>query len=138
MARTKAVRRSGHNLSRRRFIEGVVAAGAASDLLSGGSAARAQQPGRIRGFDHVALPMQNTEPMLVFYRALGLQVTENAQACSVYVGDQMINFHRPLLWQRESFTLRASAAKPPCGRAAPGYPDPMDTTFPLAFERRAT
>ena len=34
---------------------------------------------------------------------------------SVYVGDQMINFHRPALWPREGFTLRAPAAVPPCG-----------------------
>jgi catechol 2,3-dioxygenase-like lactoylglutathione lyase family enzyme len=88
----------------------VVAAGAAR-----GSTALAQPPDRIRGFDHVALPMQNTEAMLAFYRGLGLQVDENAQVCSVYVGDQMINFHRPVLWQRDSFTLRAPAAKPPCG-----------------------
>jgi len=95
------------NSSRRRFLGGVVAAGA--------SGALAQPAGRIRGFDHVALPMQNTEAMLAFYRGLGLPVIENATACSVYVGDQMINFHRPATWQRESFTLRAPAAKPPCG-----------------------
>ena len=71
--------------------------------------------GGIKGFDHVALPMQNADAMLAFYRGLGLQVVEGAQACSVYVGDQMINFHRPVLWQRDSFTLRAPAAKPPCG-----------------------
>ena len=59
--------------------------------------------------------MQHTDAMLAFYRSLGLTVVENAQACSVYIGDQMINFHRPALWQRESFTLRAPAAKPPCG-----------------------
>jgi len=53
--------------------------------------------------------------MLAFYRGLGCQVTENATACSVSIGDQMINFHRPATWQRESFTLRAPAAKPPCG-----------------------
>ena len=75
----------------------------------------AQSSGRIRGFDHVALPMQNTESMVAFYRALGLQVTENQNFCSVYVGDQMINFHPPALWQRETFTLRAPAARPPCG-----------------------
>ena len=63
----------------------------------------------------MALPMQNTDAMLAFNRAIGLQVTENAQACSVYLGNQMINFHRPALWQRETFTLRAPAAKPPCG-----------------------
>src|SRR6185437_4520467 len=74
-----------------------------------------QNRGRIRGFDHVALPMQNTDAMLAFYRGLGLEVKESANACSVYVGDQMINFHRPALWQRETFTLKAPAAKPPCG-----------------------
>jgi extradiol dioxygenase family protein len=34
---------------------------------------------------------------------------------SVYVGHQMINLHRPSIWQRDDFTLRAPAAKPPCG-----------------------
>jgi catechol 2,3-dioxygenase-like lactoylglutathione lyase family enzyme len=77
--------------------------------------AAAQPAGRIRGFDHVALPMQNTEGMLAFYRSLGCDVTENAGACSIYFGDNMINFHRPATWQRESFTLRAPAARPPCG-----------------------
>ena len=94
-------------ISRRKFMGGVVAAG--------GTAALARQSGTIRGFDHVALPMQNTDAMLAFYRGLGLQVAENAQACSVYIGNQMINFHRPTAWQRETFTLRAPAAKPPCG-----------------------
>ncbi|HLK20609.1 MAG TPA: VOC family protein, partial [Bryobacteraceae bacterium] len=69
----------------------------------------------IRGFDHVALPMQNTEAMIAFYRGLGLEVRENPSICTVYIGEQMINFHRPALWQRESFTLRAPAANPPCG-----------------------
>ncbi len=90
--------------SRRGFL-----AGAAAGPLA------AQNRGRIRGFDHVALPMQNTETMLAFYRALGLEVRESTNACSVYVGDQMINFHRPALWQNGTFTLRAPAAKPPCG-----------------------
>jgi catechol 2,3-dioxygenase-like lactoylglutathione lyase family enzyme len=93
--------------SRRRFIRGVAAAGA--------SGALAQPAGSVRGFDHVALPMQNTDAMLAFYRGLGFQVVENPTACSVYFGDNMINFHRPATWQRESFTLRAPAAKPPCG-----------------------
>ena len=44
-----------------------------------------------------------------------MQVSENATACSVYAGSRMINFHRPATWQRETFTLRAPAAKPPCG-----------------------
>jgi catechol 2,3-dioxygenase-like lactoylglutathione lyase family enzyme len=99
------------NSSRRKFVKGLVAAGAAAD----GSIVGAPQPGSIKGFDHVALPMQNTEAMLAFYRSLGLQVSESANACSVYIGTQMINFHRPALWQNETFTLRARAARPPCG-----------------------
>jgi catechol 2,3-dioxygenase-like lactoylglutathione lyase family enzyme len=42
-------------------------------------------------------------------------MNETPTAVSVYVGDQMINFHRPALWQNATFTLRAPAAKPPCG-----------------------
>jgi len=96
--------------SRRKFVKGVMAAGAAANAV-----VLAQQPGSIKGFDHVALPMQNTEAMLAFYRGLGLEVSENANACSVYIGNQMINFHRPSHWQSETFSLRAPAAKPPCG-----------------------
>ncbi len=99
------------NSSRRKFVKGVVAAGAAAD----GAMLAAQQPGSIKGFDHVALPMQNTDAMMAFYRGLGLEVSESANACSVYIGSQMINFHRPEHWRSETFTLRAPAAKPPCG-----------------------
>ncbi len=94
--------------SRRGFIGRIAVAGAVTQV-------RGQPAGRVSGFDHVALPMQNTEAMLAFYRGLGFDVVENAVACSVYIGDNMINFHRPATWQRESFTLRAPAAKPPCG-----------------------
>ena len=59
--------------------------------------------------------MRNTEAVAAFYRSLGLQVTETPHLVQVYIGDQMINFHRPSVWQREGFTLRASAATPPCG-----------------------
>jgi len=93
--------------SRRKFVQAATAA-AASNLS-------AQQTGSVRGFDHVALPMQNTAAMLAFYRGLGFQVTENARSCSVYIGDQMINFHQPATWQNPTFTLRAPAARPPCG-----------------------
>lgn len=96
-------------LSRRKLM------GAAAGALAQSSTAPAQKPGSISGFDHIALPMQNTDAMLSFYRALGLKVSESQNGCSVYVGDQMINFHRPGLWQNASFTLRAPAAKAPCG-----------------------
>ena len=59
--------------------------------------------------------MQNTEAMLAFYRGLGCPVTEAANACSVYFGGNMINFHRPAFWRSATFTLRAPAAVPPCG-----------------------
>jgi len=90
----------------------MTAAGAA-----GGAGVGAQQTGAIRGFDHVALPMQNTDAIVAFYRALGLQTSERGTgAVSVFVGGgQMINFHRPTRWQDPAFTLRAPAAKPPCG-----------------------
>lgn len=98
------------SISRRRLIGSLAAMGA----LAGESRAAEQATG-IRGFDHVALPMQKTQEMLAFYRGLGLQVVENANACSVYVGNQMINFHRPAHWQDKTFTLRAPGAQPPCG-----------------------
>jgi catechol 2,3-dioxygenase-like lactoylglutathione lyase family enzyme len=96
--------------SRRAFMK-IIAAGA----VSGGRTARAQPDGRVSGFDHVALPMQNTEAMVAFYRRLGFEIRESANAVSVYIGTQMINFHRPALWQNPSFTLRAPGARPPCG-----------------------
>ena len=73
------------------------------------------QTGSIDGFDHVSLPMRDTDAMVAFYRSLGLKVAEHPHVVSVYAGDQMINLHRPETWQREDFTLRAPAAKPPCG-----------------------
>jgi catechol 2,3-dioxygenase-like lactoylglutathione lyase family enzyme len=99
------------NSSRRTFVKTIVtAAGTAV-----GSGAQAQQGRSVRGFDHVALPLQNTEAMVTFYRSLGFPMNETANAVSVYVGDQMINFHRPARWQDPAFTLRAPAARPPCG-----------------------
>jgi catechol 2,3-dioxygenase-like lactoylglutathione lyase family enzyme len=73
------------------------------------------QTGSIDGFDHVSLPMRDTDAMVAFYRSLGLDVAEHPHVVSVYVGHQMINFHRPETWQRDAFTLRAPAATPPCG-----------------------
>jgi catechol 2,3-dioxygenase-like lactoylglutathione lyase family enzyme len=69
----------------------------------------------IRGFDHVSLPMRDVAAMVSFYRSLGFDVAENPHVVSVYVGEQMINLHRPETWERAGFTLRAPAARPPCG-----------------------
>lgn len=72
-------------------------------------------PDRVAGIDHVSLPMQHADEMVAFYRALGFDVSEQRSIVSVHVGEQMINFHRPELWPRSAFTLRAPAATPPCG-----------------------
>jgi len=69
----------------------------------------------IAGIDHASLPMRDTDAMVAFYRGLGFDMRESAAAVSVYIGSQMINFHRPTRWQDPTFTLRAPAAKPPCG-----------------------
>jgi catechol 2,3-dioxygenase-like lactoylglutathione lyase family enzyme len=69
----------------------------------------------IAGIDHVSLPMQDTEAMVSFYKALGFDAVELGPVVSMYAGNQMINFHRPELWPREGFKLRAPAATPPCG-----------------------
>jgi catechol 2,3-dioxygenase-like lactoylglutathione lyase family enzyme len=99
------------NSPRRRFIKTL----AGSAIVAPGLGAPAQPAGGISGLDHVAVPLRNTEPMLAFYRGMGLQLRETASAVSVYAGSQMINFHRPALWQDKTFTLRAPAATPPCG-----------------------
>ena len=75
----------------------------------------AQRPPGIRSFDHVSLPLHNTDAMLAFYRALGLTVVEGPRICSVHFGNQKINFHRPTHWQDPAFTNRAPEARPPCG-----------------------
>jgi catechol 2,3-dioxygenase-like lactoylglutathione lyase family enzyme len=117
--------------SRRAFVKTVVAGCAAA----GAGGLRAQPAGSVSGFDHVALPMQNSEAMIAFYRGLGFQMSESANAVSVYVGAQMINFHRPSLWQNQSFTLRAPAARPPCGDLCfvwDGSPASLKTTLDRA------
>jgi catechol 2,3-dioxygenase-like lactoylglutathione lyase family enzyme len=97
--------------SRRAFVKGMVVAGTAA----GAAELQGQGANRVSGFDHVAVPMQKADAMVAFYRRLGFQMTENENAVSVYIGSQMINFHRPRRWQDPAFTLRAPAAKPPCG-----------------------
>jgi len=97
---------------KRLFVWGAGASGAG--LFFGTRRARAQTSGVVSGFDHVAAPMRNSDEMVRFYRALGFQVKEGARICSVHFGDHKINFHQPALWQSDAFTLRASAAKPPC------------------------
>src|SRR5260370_10810167 len=53
--------------------------------------------------------------MVAFSRGRGLKVIESANACSVSVGTQSTTLHRPAHGNDKPFTLRAPAAKPPCG-----------------------
>lgn len=69
----------------------------------------------IRSFDHVAIPIQNTDAMLAFYRALGFTVKERDQFYSVHFGDNKINFHGPERWRSGKFILRGPTAVPGCG-----------------------
>ena len=70
----------------------------------------------IRAFDHVALPGGDLAALAAFYRALGCEVREdNDYIVSVQFGTNKINFHRPSLWQKPSFTLRAAGTLPGCG-----------------------
>jgi catechol 2,3-dioxygenase-like lactoylglutathione lyase family enzyme len=104
--------------SRRTFIKrAILGLGTTAPLcvLPLGSEAVAQSALPIRRLDHVAIPIQNVEAMASFYRGLGFHVNQSVARISVHFGDQKINFHLPAAWQRETFTLRAPAARPPCG-----------------------
>jgi len=116
--------------ARRAFIKRVLAAGAALSapdavLASPGgphssspdstASAFVPQASGVGPLDHVAVPMRNAPEMVAFYGALGFTVREGGQIVSVHFADQKINFHRPSLWESDTFTLRAPAASPPCG-----------------------
>ena len=83
--------------SRRSFIKRVI--GVSAGVGVGAAATASAQGGPIAAFDHVAVPMQNIEAMVAFYRALGFGVMEGARTCSVHMAHQKINFHRPEHWQ---------------------------------------
>lgn len=101
---------------RRRFLKHAARAGAALAAAAlGRGAGRAQTPPAVVRFDHVAAPLRDTAAMVAFYRGLGFHVREGDRICSVHFGDNKINFHQPALWQSDGFTLRAAAARPPCG-----------------------
>ena len=103
---------------RRSFIKQVLAAGAAvsaSSAFTSREAAGVMQESGIGALDHVAIPIQNVEEMVSFYRALGFGVRDSGRNISIHFGDQKINFHRPSSWQSGTFILRAPAAQPPCG-----------------------
>jgi len=70
----------------------------------------------VTAFDHVAIPIENVQEMLMFYRKLGFMVNDSTPPFySIHFGDNKINLHGAEAWQSGSFTLRGSTAKPGCG-----------------------
>ena len=71
----------------------------------------------IKAIDHAAVPINNVEEMLSFYRRLGFDISDEhaPQLYSVDFGDNKINFHTPQLWQSGEFSLRGPTAVPGCG-----------------------
>lgn len=67
--------------------------------------------------DHVALPTEQMEEMLAFYRQLGFSVDDEHAPIlySVCQGDMKINLHSPRLWKSPRFDLRGPSAAPGCG-----------------------
>ena len=70
----------------------------------------------ITSFDHVAVPISDSESMLDFYRRLGFVVEDSSPPFfSVRFGENKINMHGPDAWQSEQFKLRAPNALPGSG-----------------------
>jgi len=76
----------------------------------------------VTAFDHAAIPTDDPEAMLTFYKALGFQIVgEDAwrsgemPVFAIAFGDNKINVHDPKLWQNPRFTLRGPSAQPGCG-----------------------
>lgn len=67
--------------------------------------------------DHVAIPVDDMEPMLAFYRSLGFAVDDEHAPIlyAVACGDMKLNLHSPRLWQSAKFALRGPTAQPGCG-----------------------
>lgn len=71
----------------------------------------------VQRLDHVAIPVNDMEPMLAFYRALEFSVDDSMVPLmySVCQGDMKLNLHFPQLWQSARFDLRGPTAQPGCG-----------------------
>ena len=71
----------------------------------------------VRRLDHVAIPVDDMEPMLDFYRRLGFTIGDEMAPImfSACQGDMKINLHTPNLWQSDWFELRGPTAMPGCG-----------------------
>ena len=77
----------------------------------------------IRGFDHVALPAQDPDALIAFYKKLGFPTIHEAEwragdypIFAIQVGpNAKLNFHPPAMWEDPAFEARGPTAKPGCG-----------------------
>lgn len=71
----------------------------------------------LKDIDHVAIPIENVEELLVFYEELGFRLNRDhaPNFYSVHLGDTKINFHAPRVWHSDRFSLRGRDAIPGCG-----------------------
>jgi len=75
------------------------------------------------GFDHCALPAQDPEALIAFYKRLGFGTIHEEEwragkypLFAIQIGpDAKLNFHGPSLWQEPKFDLKGPTAKPGCG-----------------------
>src|SRR5262245_62148094 len=75
------------------------------------------------GYDHVALPAQNPEALLDFYKKLGFGTIHEEEwragkypIFAIQIGpNAKLNFHGPKLWRDPGFEARGPTAKPGCG-----------------------
>jgi catechol 2,3-dioxygenase-like lactoylglutathione lyase family enzyme len=79
-------------------------------------------PMTIAGFDHVAIPAERVEEMIVFYKRLGFTILDEERwragstpVFAIQFGQHKINVHPPALRARPEFTLRGRSATPGCG-----------------------
>ena len=72
---------------------------------------------RLKGIDHVAIPILNVDELLLFYEKLGFRLNRDGgpHFYSAHLQDTKLNFHAPSAWQSDKFTLRGRTAIPGCG-----------------------
>lgn len=72
----------------------------------------------ISRIDHAAIPIQNVEAMLSFYKLLGFTIRsfndDDLPVHAVMLGESRLNFHEPKAWKSASFP-RGPNAVPGCG-----------------------
>jgi catechol 2,3-dioxygenase-like lactoylglutathione lyase family enzyme len=75
------------------------------------------------GYDHTALPAQNPEALIAFYKKLGCETIHEDEwragkypLFAIQIGpNAKLNFHDPSLWQDPKFEAKGPTAKPGCG-----------------------